>query len=105
MTEIKACPFCGASGEDVSVYGDMVTPYYIECNKCDAWGPNADTEAEAIQKWNAAADRIEELKAENESLRAALPTLARFTRTISAPVPSAKDEQCNIQIIEEQRHD
>ena len=80
MTEIKACPFCGASG-----------PCYKH---------------EPVEVRNDADDRIEELKAENERLKALLPASFRVTRTIVAPVPSAKDEPFYGQIIEkEQRND
>lgn len=61
--KIKECPFDGASASVVEVKADRdsdcgfgFSTYRVECDKCDACGPNGGTfvegQAEAIKLWN-----------------------------------------------------
>lgn len=57
--ELKACPFCGDRGPEIT--GDFTNglKIYIACtagSDCTATGPACDTEAEAITAWNTRAD-------------------------------------------------
>lgn len=46
----KPCPFCG---NKLTAIMPTETCYYLYCfNGCGACGPVAETEAEAIKKWN-----------------------------------------------------
>ena len=71
MGELKPCPFCGGEAEVVeSDYGMYLTGYAVYCHKCCLkmgvtgrlgeayeWTPVFNTEAEAIDVWNARAER------------------------------------------------
>jgi Lar family restriction alleviation protein len=46
---LKVCPFC--RDRAASVEGDAPR-IYVECHGCGARGPDADTELEAIARWN-----------------------------------------------------
>lgn len=51
--EILSCPFC--LHEDCYIMteeGEFVVRYYVDCFFCDARGPVAPTEEEAIKQWN-----------------------------------------------------
>lgn len=80
MTEIKACPFCGSENTlyTPATNGLQGFGLRVACNDCGADGPgyitrkimsDSEIESAAAALWNAAADRIDELKAENERLR------------------------------------
>ena len=67
MTEIKACPFCGHSGNRITVkqrYRKGIANrlmYWIECGYCGAFQPHHNlagfkTAEKAIQKWNEISD-------------------------------------------------
>lgn len=47
--EILSCPFCGSSYVELSV--SSMEPA-IECQDCQAIGPECETEAQAAEKWN-----------------------------------------------------
>ena len=48
---IKPCPFCGC--DQIHTYErSWVHPFTKYCRNCRMYGPIADTEAEAIEKWN-----------------------------------------------------
>jgi len=53
------CPFCGFTEIDVvevgSIFHDIPAQYHAECWSCEACGPDADSEAKAIERWN---DRV-----------------------------------------------
>mgnify|MGYP003362451693 CR=1 FL=1 len=46
--KLKSCPFCG--DDEPLMRGDDWS--YVECDECDASGPECKTEAEAITAWN-----------------------------------------------------
>ena len=46
--EIRRCPFCWS--KDASVVSKIYS--YVWCSKCEAEGPVADNEEDAIEKWN-----------------------------------------------------
>lgn len=50
MEQIKPCPFCG--NKNVCVRGIGVK--FVTCGLCLTFGPMVDTEAKAIERWNAA---------------------------------------------------
>lgn len=52
MTEIKPCPFCECGQMMTWHIGHFAKPWIVECTKCSASGPHADTEKEAIELWN-----------------------------------------------------
>jgi Lar family restriction alleviation protein len=53
--EIKACPFCGAEGVDLSMglveAGDGEGNFVL-CDFCEAEGPFATSQLTAIDAWN-----------------------------------------------------
>lgn len=51
--EIAKCWWCG--GAQLWVYrGSIIPPQHqVACDGCYAWGPNADTQENAIAAWNA----------------------------------------------------
>lgn len=62
---IKACPFCGATGEIKTTYNAKNGMYYtcVRCSCCYAEGSSVRTEAvddtaedRAIKRWNRRAD-------------------------------------------------
>jgi Lar family restriction alleviation protein len=58
--EPLSCPFCGSGADQLVVerWSDEDDPdasYHVECLKCGCNGPEAATQAEAAQKWNARA--------------------------------------------------
>jgi hypothetical protein len=52
MVELKLlpCPWCG--GIEFEWQGDPHNGWQISCNECWAYGPNAHSKAEAVQKWD-----------------------------------------------------
>jgi Lar family restriction alleviation protein len=54
MSELKACPFCGASGSDLSVVEitDDYTMFTVYCANCYTQGPLCDEETDAKLAWN-----------------------------------------------------
>lgn len=59
MTELKACPFCGATESEVprmgyvSVYQSSITGcFQVHCYKCNTSSDWCETERKAINKWN-----------------------------------------------------
>ncbi|WP_068634933.1 Lar family restriction alleviation protein [Thauera butanivorans] len=58
-TEItRACPFCGAAGEQLQVLhdlGDFTSGAAVCCDSCGAIGPSDDSSARAVALWNGAA--------------------------------------------------
>ena len=51
--EIKPCPSCGSDSK-LRVGGPILGKRYVVCNNCGAYGPNGNSEDEAIKRWNAA---------------------------------------------------
>jgi Lar family restriction alleviation protein len=53
MTNLKPCPFCGASNDD-DLLGFTTTPYAeaVMCRVCQMHGPLSFEEHEAIAAWN-----------------------------------------------------
>ena len=55
---IHRCPFCGKHGKvfqydtDPEEIGIQFPPYAVRCKGCGTVGPQGDTEAEAVAKWN-----------------------------------------------------
>lgn len=43
------CPFCG--GSEVWINSD-VDPKFVVCRECSAFGPNAPTVKQAVERWN-----------------------------------------------------
>lgn len=60
--KLGRCPFCGNDDDDyldtrlVEIRG--VTVFVVECEWCDARGPTATLENEAIAEWNARGRRV-----------------------------------------------
>lgn len=52
MTKTEPCPFCGYYMTMVWHIGHLGKPWVVECYKCGAQGPHADTEDEAFELWN-----------------------------------------------------
>lgn len=52
MTEIKPCPFCKCNPLRAWRIGVYDKPWFVECPKCLASGPHAETEEDAIELWN-----------------------------------------------------
>ena len=55
MSDLKQCPFCGSV--DTLAYSSAGI-CWVECWSCDAVGPTAKTEAEAIAAWNQKTKRV-----------------------------------------------
>ena len=53
MTDPIPCPFCGCGQTMTWHIGHYSKPWIVECPRCLAAGPHAETEAEAIDRWNA----------------------------------------------------
>ena len=60
---LRECPFCGRDDEEMTprirIAFDAWTrdckpkpPFYVFCERCEARGPEADTESEAVAAWN-----------------------------------------------------
>ena len=53
MTELKRCPFCGSNRLHKDYMGDGETrAFYIICDVCSAFGPEAKNLKLAIDAWN-----------------------------------------------------
>ena len=52
MTELKSCPFCDCTHIMTWHIGIYLKPWVAKCCKCEAEGPHATTESEAMEKWN-----------------------------------------------------
>ncbi len=50
--QMLPCPFCGSPG--VAVVGS-----FVRCGTCGAAGPFGNSEAEAVERWNARAGLIQ----------------------------------------------
>ncbi len=50
------CPFCGDPHGTLS---GPIAPSYVECNNCEAMGPEAPSEREAVIAWNKAHAALE----------------------------------------------
>jgi len=59
--KLEQCPFCGESYaiNVLDASDQYVSSFWVTCGNCDAEGPVADTEDDAVEKWN---KRISELK-------------------------------------------
>ena len=55
MSWARPCPFCGGDQTTTWHIGHYIKPWVVECWDCNAQGPHAETEAEAVDKWNARA--------------------------------------------------
>ena len=55
MSDLKPCPFCGS--DNTRAYSSTGI-CWVECLSCDAVGPTAKTEAEAIDAWNMSIERV-----------------------------------------------
>lgn len=55
---MKRCPWCCTvpTDNDVLGDGDEVAVYWVRCPHCEAFGPLANTRAEAIREWNTLPD-------------------------------------------------
>jgi hypothetical protein len=54
----RACPFCGSGAKQLvidrwSEEDDPDAAWHVVCLKCDCFGPEAATQLEAAQAWNA----------------------------------------------------
>lgn len=52
MSWSHPCPFCGGDQTTTWHIGHLINPWVVECWDCGARGPRAETEAEAVDKWN-----------------------------------------------------
>ena len=48
---MRACPFCGSTKLIMALPQDAGEAFFIECDDCDAMGPNADSPQEALDGW------------------------------------------------------
>jgi len=56
--DIEFCPFCGVCDATVECHsGCVTTDHTVVCNNCEAEGPYAETEEEAIRLWNTREDQ------------------------------------------------
>lgn len=55
MIELLPCPFCGKPDP---IMAPMRKQVQVFCFKCEACGPLADSEREAIEAWNAVAELV-----------------------------------------------
>ena len=56
MRLINECPFCGSGNTDVScdrIY-EIPKQFAVHCFNCNAYGPTAESSAQAVILWNAA---------------------------------------------------
>ena len=51
---LKPCPFCGSSKLKIEL-PCAETPFIL-CMNCDTYGPTAESDEEAINRWNTRAD-------------------------------------------------
>ena len=56
MSKRRSCPFCGHDHSMVWHIGHLIKPWFVECTRCLATGPSADTEERAIELWNRRAE-------------------------------------------------
>lgn len=56
MTEKESCPFCGWGRMMTWHIGHYEKPWVVECGRCQAQGPHAYTEEEAMELWNKRVD-------------------------------------------------
>ena len=82
MSDPSPCPFCGST--KITVEWEPCPPldktdtnrrWFAECTHCSCQGPFCQKEPEVIPAWNRRADRLAQLTAENQKLRAALVAL------------------------------
>ena len=52
MSVPRPCPFCGGDQTTPGHIGHYIKPWVVECWDCNAQGPHAETEREAILAWN-----------------------------------------------------
>ena len=52
LPKAKPCPFCKCDQPMTWHIGHYDKPWIVECPRCSAQGPHADTEKEAIELWN-----------------------------------------------------
>ena len=71
--ELKSCPFCGGENVELST---SIRSQYVQCNECNAFGPDGRDSRQAVCGWNTRSDRMESLEAENARLREALSYIA-----------------------------
>ena len=57
MTDPLPCPICGCSQIIAWHIGHYSQPWIVECPRCLAGGPHAETEVEAIDRWNVGAKK------------------------------------------------
>lgn len=50
--ETRACPFCGTHGRKVGIVPVRQVHHRAHCNGCGAHGPEAESEHDAIVRWN-----------------------------------------------------
>ncbi|MCK1735110.1 restriction alleviation protein, Lar family [Bradyrhizobium sp. 138] len=46
---LRPCPFCG--GSEVWI-NSGIDPKFVVCKECSAFGPNAPTVKQAVERWN-----------------------------------------------------
>ena len=52
MKNITHCSFCGGTEVGLASGPPSYDERFVMCNECKAQGPKADTDEEAIEKWN-----------------------------------------------------
>lgn len=57
MDSLKPCPFCGGEAKRSSETFERTILSWVYCTNCGAAGGYRHTEAEAIEAWNARAER------------------------------------------------
>jgi Lar family restriction alleviation protein len=52
MSDREDCPFCGSFVSSVEAARAPDEGFQVECAMCDACGPLADSQEEAVEAWN-----------------------------------------------------
>lgn len=52
MMDTRECPFCGSADTGPTTDFDQGRYWRVHCGRCNALGPRARTEANAVKQWN-----------------------------------------------------
>lgn len=55
IVQVEVCPFC--QKQNLAMASNS-TAFCVRCRDCEACGPSGDNQAEAIDLWNAAGQRV-----------------------------------------------
>ena len=71
MSELKPCPFCGATAVEVNTYHGGGYAAWVTCRSCRVSGAVRDTVSDATKAWNhrPLEDRLDGLKSAAREIR------------------------------------